>query len=113
MIYNALCKFLNKPSTWQPELTEIGNNKIKLSQEKNEEENLYNLFSSIYKIDNDDKLMRMIQQYELNERAKYFDMLRKKYPIRREFSNYIVQISKNQIHLKSFLENFRFKVEVN
>ena len=113
MIYNALCKFLNKPSTWQPELTEIGNNKIKLSQEKNEEENLYNLFSSIYKIENDDKLMRKIKHYELNERAKYFDMLRKKYPIRREFSNYIVQISKNQIHLKSFLENFRFKVEVN
>ena len=113
MIYNALCKFLNKQSTWQPELPEIGNNKIKLSQGKTEEENLYNLFSSIYKIDNDDKLMRMIQQYELNERAKYFDMLRKKYPIRREFSNYIVQISKNQIHLKSFLENFRFKVEVN
>jgi erythronate-4-phosphate dehydrogenase len=113
MIYNALCKFLNKQSAWQPELPEIGNNKIKLSREKTEEENLYNLFSSIYKIDNDDKLMRMIQQYELNERAKYFDMLRKKYPIRREFSNYIVQISKNQIHLKSFLENFRFKVEVN
>ncbi len=58
MIYNALCKFLNKQSTWQPELPEIGNNKIKLSQGKTEEENLYNLFSSIYKIENDDKLMR-------------------------------------------------------
>jgi len=113
MIYNALCKFLNKQSTWQPELPEIESNKINLSENKTDEENLYNLFSSIYKIENDDQLLRKIQQYELNERAKYFDTLRKKYPIRREFSNYIVEISKDKLHLKSFLENFRFKVEVN
>jgi len=112
MIYNALCKFLETKPTWQPDPPLIQNKEMKLAEGKTDEEKLYKLFSSIYNIDKDDELMRNITSYEPDERAKYFDMLRKKYPVRREFSNYTVQLTKSDYHLKSFLENFRFTVKM-
>jgi erythronate-4-phosphate dehydrogenase len=112
MIYNALCQYLNFQPSWQPILPEIQRKKLRFPEGKTDEEKLYNLFSSIYNIKKDDELLRKIEFLKPNERASYFDLLRKKYPVRREFSNYVVQISENEIHLKSFLENFRFKVEV-
>lgn len=112
MIYNALCKFLETKSIWQPDSPLIQNKEMKLAEGKTDEEKLYKLFSSIYNIDKDDELMRNITSYEPDERAKYFDMLRKKYPVRREFNNYTVQLTKNDYHLKSFLENFRFTVKM-
>ena len=112
MIYNALCQYLNIQPSWQPILPEIEYKKLRFPEGKTDEEKLYNLFSSIYNIEKDDELMRKVEALKPEERSAYFDLLRKKYPVRREFSNYIVQISENEIHLKSFLENFRFKVEV-
>ena len=104
MIYNSLCKFLNIKPIWQPILPEIENKEMKLPNGKTDEEKLYRLFSSIYNIEKDDELMRKILNYELNEQAEYFDIMRKKYPVRREFNNYTVQISENEVHLKSILE---------
>ena len=112
MIYNALSKFLNIRPLWQPNLPEIENRSLRLPKDKTDEERLYNLFSSIYKIENDDDLMRKITKCELSQQAKYFDMMRKKYPVRREFNNYIVQFSEEVFRLKKILENFRFKVEI-
>jgi erythronate-4-phosphate dehydrogenase len=112
MIYNALCQYLKIQPSWQPILPEIERKKLRLPEGKTGEEKLYNLFSSIYNIEKDDELMRKIEFLKPNERASYFDLLRKKYPVRREFSNYGVRIFENEIHLKPFLENFRFKVEV-
>jgi erythronate-4-phosphate dehydrogenase len=113
MIYNALCKFLGTKPTWQPELPIISDKEIKLAESKSDEEKLYKLFSSIYSIEKDDELLRKITSYEPDEHAKYFDTLRKKYPVRREFCNYIVHLKKSENHLKSFLENFRFNSVIN
>jgi erythronate-4-phosphate dehydrogenase len=110
MIYNALCKFLDVKPSWRPDIPKIQDKEMRLSEGKSDEEKLYRLFSSIYDIEKDDEVMSKLLTYEPNERAKYFELLRKKYPVRREFSNYSVQISENDIHLKSFLENFRFTV---
>jgi len=112
IIYKELCKFLNTQPTWQPILPEIVHEKLRLPEGKTDEEKLYNLFSSIYTIEKDDELMRKITDHKPGEQASYFDTLRKKYPVRREFNNFVVQISENEIHLKSFFENFRFTVVV-
>jgi erythronate-4-phosphate dehydrogenase len=112
MIYNALCKFLKTKPTWQPDPPLIQNKEMKLAEGKTDEEKLYKLFSSIYNIDKDDELMRNITSYEPDERAKYFDLLRKNYPVRREFSNFSVHISDKEKYLKTILESFRFKVKM-
>jgi erythronate-4-phosphate dehydrogenase len=112
MIYNALCQYLKIQPSWQPILPEIEHKRLRFPEGKTDGEKLYNLFSSIYNIEKDDELMRKIEVIKPNEQASYFDFLRKKYPVRREFSNYVVQISENEIHLKPFLENCRFTVEI-
>ena len=86
---------------------------MRLSGGKSDEEKLYRLFSSIYDIEKDNEVMRKILTYEQNEQAEYFDLMRKKYPLRREFSNYTIYISENEAHLRSILESFCFKVEIN
>ncbi len=113
MIYNSLCKFLNIKPIWQPILPKIENKGMRLSEGKSDEEKLYRLFSSIYNIERDDEVMRKILTYEPNEQPGYFDLMRKKYPLRREFSNYTIYISENEAHLRSILESFCFKVEIN
>jgi erythronate-4-phosphate dehydrogenase len=111
MIYDALYKFLNVKPTWQLDLPEIEYKEMRLPDGKTDEEKLYKLFSSIYYIEKDDELMRKVLIYEPNEQAAYFDLMRKKYPVRREFNNFAVYITKNEMHLKSILENFRFTVK--
>ena len=113
LIYNSLCKFLNIKPIWQPILPEIENKEMRLPHSKTDEKKLYKLFSSIYNIERDDEVMRKILTYEPNEQAGYFDLMRKKYPLRREFSNYTIYISENEAHLRSILESFCFKVEIN
>lgn len=113
MIYDALCKFINIEPAWKPKLPAVENTDLILLDSKSDEEKLYKLLSSIYCIEKDDELMRNITSYEPDERAKYFDMLRKKYPLRREFGNFTVHISQKERHLKSILESLRFKVTIN
>jgi len=112
MIYNSLCKFLNVNYAWEPKLPQIEGKDLQLSNSKSSEEKLFKLFSSIYDIENDDAGLREISNYKLSEQGGYFDLLRKSYPVRREFSNFMVHISYNQQHLKPVLENFRFKVKL-
>ena len=112
MIYDALYKFLNRKPLWIPTLPLIGTNEMNLPEGKTDEERFYKLFSSVYNIEKDDDDMRKILNYKAGEQAVYFDLLRKKYPQRREFSNYTLKILHEDIHLKSFLESIRFKVEI-
>ena len=112
MIYNSLCKFLNVNSTWKPKLPQIERKDLQLSDGKSSEEKLFKLFSSIYDIENDDARLREISKHKLIEQGGYFDLLRKSYPVRREFSNFTVHISEKERHLKPILENFRFKVKL-
>jgi erythronate-4-phosphate dehydrogenase len=112
MIYDSLCKFCEIEPTWQPKLPAIGRIDLKLSKSKSDEEKLNNLFSSIYDIEKDDMSLREISNYKLNEQVDYFDLLRKNYPVRREFSNFTVHLSEKDKHLKPILQSFRFKVRM-
>jgi len=112
MIYDALCRFTNTKPEWSPELPLIERRELELSDCSSDDEKLYKLFSSIYKIEEDDARVREISNYKMNERADYFDLLRKTYPVRREFSNFTVHLSEKDRHLKPILQNFRFKVKM-
>ena len=112
MIYDALCKFLDREPTWSPLLPNIEINELSLPSGKSDEEKLYTLFSSFYNIEKDDELMRRIIQLEEKNQAAYFDSMRKKYPIRREFSNFTVLLKGGDLHLRKFLETFLFKIKL-
>ena len=112
MIYDALCNFTKTNPQWAPELPAIDGIELTLSECNSDEEKLYNLFSAIYKIEEDDARLREISNYKMNDQAGYFDLLRKTYPVRREFSNFTVHLSEKEKHLKAILESFRFKVRM-
>jgi len=113
MIYNSLCRYHNLKPAWQPALPKIEQTDLRIPDGKTDEEKLYRLFAGVYNLGNDDSKIRKISNYKSNERAAYFDKLRKEYPIRREFINYSVSLSVNETHLKPILESFRFIVKIN
>ena len=112
MIYDALCKHLKIKPDWKPVLPKIEQSELRIPQGKTDEEKLYKLFSSIYNLENDDKNLREISRYDNDEQPKYFDRLRKEYPIRREFGNFTVTISEEDKYFKPLLECLRFKVRM-
>jgi hypothetical protein len=54
--------------------------------------------------------MRKMLDMEKEEIGNHFDLLRKNYPLRREFSNYTLVLSEELKDLKTILEAFRFNV---
>jgi len=111
MIYEALCNFTGKTLSWKPALQEVENKEVFLDDSKNDELKIYNLLRTAYDIEEDDKKMRNMLKVKREERGDYFDQLRKEYPVRREFSNYIIKLREGERHLKKILESLRFKVK--
>ena len=112
MIYDALCRFTNQLSDWEPKMPTVENNFIDVSSVKHFEEKLRYIFRQIYKIETDDSGMRKMIGMEDDTIAAYFDKLRKEYPLRREFTNYTILIDETDKQLKGILEAFRFNIKI-
>lgn len=109
ILYNAVCNFLKINPVWKPVLPEIDENKIRIIN-RDINADIQKIISEIYKIKEDDKQLREIQDVTGNERGKYFDGLRKNYRLRREFSNYFIKLKNDDKELERILRDFRFKV---
>ncbi len=112
MIYDALCRFTNKPNDWEPKLPTVENNIIDVSSVKNLEEKLHIIFKQIYNVEKDDSEMREMVEMDNDSKAAHFDKLRKEYPLRREFTNYTILIKETDKQLKGILETFRFNIKI-
>jgi erythronate-4-phosphate dehydrogenase len=111
ILYNALCDFLNKKTTWVPLLHAAENSLISINGNSTPEKELFNTFEHVYNISKDDKNIRGI--LKADNPGKYFDNLRKKYNLRREFPNYVIDINPYNKALASMFRSFRFSVGVN
>ena len=100
MIYNSVCEyfgtepkfdagdFLPAPVVKTIEITR---------NTKNEQDTLLETVRKIYRINNDDAKLRVILEEPAENRGKYFDKLRKNYPVRREFHNTEVIVEKSNL----------------
>ncbi len=87
LIYQALCKFLGTSPSWQPQLPPVDIPSLDISLNKeNFLEKVGEVVQKLYNIENDDSNLRKQASLPQEERAKYFDGLRKNYR-RREFFN--------------------------
>ncbi|MDZ7262729.1 MAG: 4-phosphoerythronate dehydrogenase PdxB [candidate division KSB1 bacterium] len=90
MIYRAVCHFLGVEPRWHLEEIMpppmIPHLMVKVTGETDEQA-LHSVIKQIYDIQRDDAALRQVLQLKPNERAGYFDQLRKNYPVRREFFN--------------------------
>lgn len=92
-IYHAACEFLGVAPQWQIEsaLPVIAESTIRLEENfETTETKLDRLIKRVYDITADDRRLRALLNLPAAERGRYFDELRKKYPVRREFQNYTV-----------------------
>lgn len=106
MIYEACCEHFNVEKKWTANLPKPPVEKIAFSEQISKEKALNLAVQACYDIRADDANLRNIKNSI--ESNKYFDQLRKQYPIRREFST--LQIETQSIDLIHYLSGLGFQV---
>lgn len=110
MMVEAMNKFFNKNILWQPELPQCENSEIEILQASSSEAVLHSIFNKIYNIEEDSKPLKIFFG-DKESRGKYFDLLRKEYPLRREFTNYSIKTKILPEELTEFLRALRFNLQ--
>lgn len=89
MIYEKACEFLGIAGGWTG-APPIPREKISLQETRSDE--VTEAVLSAYPIHHDFGMLKGIRERPGTERGGYFDMLRKTYPFRKEFSNFEVEV---------------------
>ncbi|MGB9720904.1 MAG: 4-phosphoerythronate dehydrogenase [bacterium] len=115
IVYNKLCKFLGVNSKIRKDdVLPVTREKIKVSIEKNELfRTLYHIIIQIHNPLSDNNNLKEIINIESEERKKYFEELRSNYPVRREFSNYVLEIQKfshDSVRIVKLLQSLGFQI---
>lgn len=110
MVYEAMCRHLgleikHTANDFLPEpIVPI----IEIEKAGTQQEHLRYAVKRIYDIEADDQRCRAILDTPQQECGKYFDMLRKTYPIRREFQNTVIKKADSKLANK--LAGLGFKI---
>lgn len=109
-LYVALCNFLKQRPSWdyRKNLPDPPFKEIYITDDN--PQTLHSIVHKIYNITADDKALREIKNKAESERGSYFDLLRKNYPVRREFHNTTIRLNKDNPVLANQLERLGFKV---
>ncbi|GAB6282528.1 MAG: 4-phosphoerythronate dehydrogenase PdxB [Ignavibacterium sp.] len=128
MLFDALNNFLKSNYHFPINLPNVNKNVIEVSTpdrietgQNSIEEILKNIFNKIYDIKEDYKKLRKILSFQQSEKSnhkklliekkkKYFDDLRKNYPMRREFINEQIHLNPYNEKIANILKSFRFTV---
>jgi len=108
MIYDALADFLKMDKSPNISLPVVNNNQLLFDSSVNTEESLNNIIKQIYNIENDHSRLLKVNSMNDSEIGRYFDTLRKDYPLRREFNNYSIKMNKKDAGTEKLLRNLRF-----
>lgn len=116
MIYNAACNYFNIQhasehgvSQKTPAIT------LKLNQQVEETAfaAVSRLLNEIFPIQEDDKLLRKVIHKNDQQQGEYFDYLRKSYRVRKEFSNYSVEIEQLDSAEATLLRELGFHLQAS
>ncbi|MBM4047407.1 MAG: 4-phosphoerythronate dehydrogenase PdxB [Planctomycetes bacterium] len=113
MIYRAACEFLGVKPTWDPTplLPPPPHPTITVdARGRDEEDVLREVVRTVYDIERDDRALRGVLQTAAADRGKFFDALRHKYRVRREFQNSAVVAQSASQGLRSKLAGIGFRV---
>jgi erythronate-4-phosphate dehydrogenase len=96
MVYQALCRHLQVPATLSTAqlVPPLGNNQLHVTPGLSSWSQVKQLIAQVYSIADDDKRLRELAASARNGEQDFgsgFDLLRKHYPLRREFHNYVIQ----------------------
>ncbi len=109
-VYEALCVFLECAPTWTPDALLPPPPVPDLTVDPRADAPLTGAVSSVYDIMSDDAEMRGILELPREQHAAYFDGLRKNYPVRREFFNTAVRLTRPDAPLSDTLSGIGFSL---
>ncbi len=98
MMHNKMCEHFNIDSKLDLKdiIPGVNDNIIHITASALYEETIHNIIKKAYDVEKDFENMKEILRIQDKEqRAGFFDKLRKEYPIRREFYNYKVKLDEN------------------
>jgi len=112
MIYRAACGHFGLQQKYKiedflplPKVPQITIDRIGLDIQTT----LHETVQQVYAINRDDFNTREIAMVEPDKRGKFFDDLRKNYPVRREFQNTTIILNKPSPSLSQILKGIGFK----
>jgi erythronate-4-phosphate dehydrogenase len=114
MIYQALCRHFGLSPRFEAAdfLPPADVPRLRLAAAgPGEEELLARAVAQVYPIRRDDDNLRQIVRQPVEQRGRFFDDLRKHYPVRREFHNTTVALAGGQENLARKLAGLGFQVE--
>lgn len=111
MIYHAACQFFHVEPSWSmqqvlPPLQQV----LAPVPETDSRRALNRLVKFVYDIRIDDARLREVQTLPAGQRARHFDELRRNYPQRREFFNYVLRRSEHPTDLVELARALGFTV---
>ena len=113
MIYKAACEFFGLEAEFNVEsfLPEPPTRQLNINaSDSSEQDVLRQAVEKIYRIGDDDLRLRKILDVPAEKRGKFFDTLRKDYPVRREFQNTKVVLERPYKNITEKLAGIGFKV---
>jgi len=115
MIYEAACKFFGVTPNWsaQDHLPNPVIKRMMFSNTVADPDVIRSAILACYDVRADDASMRGILTKPHPDRGRYFESLRKNYPVRREFTSTEIRISKERQDLAKQLEGMGFRVKFN
>ena len=109
-IYEALCGVLGVQPTWDPKPILPPPLIPELVADPDDPGAVAQAARSVYDLTGDDKRMRGIASLPAAEQGCYFDRLRKEYPVRREFFNTRVSLTRPDAAVSRILSGIGFTV---
>jgi len=113
MVLEALCRHFGLRRAWDPSplMPPPANPRVRLPAELAVDEAIHAATRAAYDIEADDGRLRAIVDEPPENRGKWFDGLRKNYPVRREFPETTVELAGLNPAVKAVLEALGFTVE--
>jgi len=111
MIHNKICEFFNIGSKIKAAdiLPKVKENQIQGSLFSTKEDTISHIICHAFNIEEDsNKMKKMLKLKNPVQRTQYFDKLRKEYPIRREFYNYMVSLPDQNHEIRNILDILGF-----
>jgi erythronate-4-phosphate dehydrogenase len=125
MIYNSACEYFNTEPKYKIEdfLPEPDIKTLEINQTgENPQDTISEIVRNIYPIQRDDSQLRQILNQPAENIGRYFDGLRKNYPVRREFQNTEIifgiqnkadfELKTQNLKLKTIFNGIGFKVTI-
>ena len=111
MIYRAACEHVSRPAEWCPVKALPARQELLLEDISDTGAALRQAVCFAYDVRQDDARLRKMTALPDGQRSRYFDRLRKEYPVRREFSETVIRLPAGNNQLERLLASLGFVVE--